>query len=84
MLPQGQVTSNFGMLTHGVNVAQAIKTGGVWWRQFPNASLVDSSFERVRLLDAWHGSPSGVVQADEHLAGSMPSHGTEVGSLVKR
>lgn len=55
----------------------------MWWRQYPNASLIDSSHLRVALLDAWHGSPAGVVQADEHLAGSMPSHGTELCGIAE-
>ena len=83
LFPNDTVTRNFGMLTHGVNVAQAIKTGGVWWRQLSNASLVASTYERVAVLDRWHGSPSGVVQADEHLAGKLPQHGTELCGIVE-
>jgi hypothetical protein len=83
--PTRAVTSNFGMLTHGVNVAQAIKTAGVWWRQQAvNASgLVDSTRQRLRVLDAYHGSPAGVVQADEHLAGPEPQRGTEMCGVVE-
>ena len=85
--PRSAVTENYGMLTHGVNVAQAIKTGGVWWRQQPaaeNASqLVDSTAQRLAVLDAFHGSPSGVVQADEHLAGPEPQRGTEMCGIVE-
>lgn len=81
--PNSTVTQNFGMLDHGVNVQQAIKTGGVWWRQLANASLVDSTHERLRVLDLYHGSPSGVVQADEHLAGKEPQHGTELCGIVE-
>ena len=81
--PNSTVTSNFGMLTHGVNVAQAIKTGGVWYRQQPNASLYASTLQRIAVLDLYHGSPSGVVQADEHLAGKEPQHGTEMCGIVE-
>jgi hypothetical protein len=83
--PRGAVTSNFGMLTHGVNVAQAIKTAGVWWRQQgANASaLVDSTHQRLAVLGAFHGSPAGVVQADEHLAGPEPQRGTEMCGIVE-
>lgn len=83
LFPNSTVTKDFGMLTHGVNVAQAIKTGGVWWRQLANTSLVASTYERVAVLDRWHGSPSGVVQADEHLAGKLPQHGTELCGIVE-
>jgi hypothetical protein len=34
-------------------------------------------------LDTYHGAPSGVVQADEHLAGFEPSHGTELCGVVE-
>ena len=81
--PNTTVTQNFGMLTHGVNVAQAIKTAGAWWRQQPNASLIESTYQRIRVLDLYHGSPSGVVQADEHLAGKEPQHGTELCGIVE-
>ena len=65
------------------SVAQAIKTGGVFWRQHANASLIESTYERIRVLDLFHGSPSGVVQADEHLAGKEPQHGTELCGIVE-
>jgi hypothetical protein len=81
--PNTTVTSNFGMLTHGVNVAQAIKSGGVWWRQARNASLIASTYQRIAVLDEFHGSPAGVVQADEHLAGAPPQHGTELCGIVE-
>lgn len=85
--PRAAVTQDFGMLTHGVNVAQAIKTGGVWWRQQPdsaNASaLLASTWARLAVLDAFHGSPAGVVQADEHLAGPQPQRGTELCGVVE-
>lgn len=81
--PNTTVRENFGMLTHGVNVAQAIKTAGVWWRQQPNETLIASTSGRLRVLDEYHGSPSGVVQADEHLAGKEPQHGTELCGIVE-
>ncbi len=37
----------------------------------------------VAKLDTYHGTASGVVQADEHLAGFMPSHGTELCGVVE-
>jgi hypothetical protein len=81
--PNTTVTSDFGMLTHGVNVQQAIKTGGVWYRQQANFSLYQSTLQRIATLDLYHGSPSGVVQADEHLAGKPPQHGTEMCGIVE-
>lgn len=83
--PTGEVTQGWGLLDHGVNVAQAIKSAGTWWRQAANqsAALVNSTHVRIRRLDQYHGSPSGVVQADEHLAGYMPSHGTETCGVME-
>lgn len=40
---------------------------------------VNSTYIRIDKLDKYHGVPSGLYQADEHLAGNQPMHGTEVG-----
>jgi hypothetical protein len=71
------------MLTHGVNIGQAIKSEAVWFRRSHDYSDADSTFIRMRKLDAYHGVPSGMFQADEHLAGLMPSHGTETCAVVE-
>ena len=71
------------MLTHGVNIGQAIKSEAVWFRRSHDYSDADSTFIRMRKLDAYHGVPSGMFQADEHLAGIMPSHGTETCAVVE-
>ncbi len=81
--PSEGVVDNFGMLTHGVNVAQAIKSAAVWWRLHPSPALLASTYDRIAKLDAYHGSPSGVVQADEHLAGKEPQRGTELCGIVE-
>lgn len=71
------------MLTHGVNIGQAIKSEAVWFRRSSDATDVDSTFIRRDKLDKFHGAPSGMFMADEHLAGSMPSHGTETCAVVE-
>ena len=71
------------MLTHGVNIGQAIKSEAVWYRRSQDLTDVDSTYIRVRKLDQFHGVPSGMFQADEHLAGALPSHGTETCAVVE-
>jgi hypothetical protein len=44
---------------------------------------VNSTYKRMQLLDTYHGVPSGVFQADEHLAGNVPSHGTETCTVAE-
>jgi hypothetical protein len=58
------------MLTHGVNIGQAIKSEAVWFRRSSDFTDVDSTYIRRDKLDRYHGVPSGMYQADEHLAGA--------------
>lgn len=71
------------MLTHGVNIAEAIKSEAVWYRRSADLTDVASTYIRMEKLDAYHGVPSGMFQADEHLAGKIPSHGTETCAVVE-
>ena len=71
------------MLTHGVNIGQAIKSEALWSRRSQDQTDIDSTYIRMRKLDTYHGVPSGMFQADEHLAGNLPSHGTETCAVVE-
>ena len=71
------------MYTHGVNIGQALKSEAVWFRRSGDDDDVASTFIRLAKLDAFHGVPSGMYQADEHLAGALPSHGTETCAVVE-
>ena len=71
------------MLTHGVNIGQAIKSEAVWFRRSHDLTDRDSTFIRMSKLDKYHGVASGMFQADEHLAGLLPSHGTETCAVVE-
>lgn len=42
-----------------------------------------SSYVRMQKLDKYHGQASGVFGCDEHLAGTMPSRGTELCTVVE-
>lgn len=71
------------MLTHGVNIGQALKSEAVWWRFSGDLDDVASTYIRIDKLDKYHGAPSGMFMADEHLAGAVPSHGTETCAIVE-
>jgi hypothetical protein len=85
-MPEGPACVNgsrCGPFTHGVNVAQAIKESAVWWRRSGDPTDILSAHVRMQRLDAFHGVPSGVFQADEQLAGRVPSHGTETCAVTE-
>eukprot|EP00927_Polykrikos_kofoidii_P048507 TRINITY_DN42781_c0_g1_i1.p1 TRINITY_DN42781_c0_g1~~TRINITY_DN42781_c0_g1_i1.p1 ORF type:complete len:723 (+),score=100.63 TRINITY_DN42781_c0_g1_i1:105-2171(+) len=72
------------MWTHGVNNAQAIKHGAVWGRQAADAASGPAQSRRAwEVLSKYHGQPSGIFSADEYLAGTMPSRGTELCVVVE-
>ena len=53
------------------------------YRQSGNESDLFSSYLRMTKLDVYHGQASGVFGCDEHLAGTMPSRGTELCTVVE-
>ncbi|KAJ7158775.1 hypothetical protein C8R46DRAFT_1110259 [Mycena filopes] len=68
---------------HGVNVAQAIKSEAVAYRYSHDSTDLDSTRTRISLIEQYHGRSSGVLGADEHLAGLMPSRGSELCTVVE-
>ncbi|KAJ8078227.1 hypothetical protein PM082_000433 [Marasmius tenuissimus] len=68
---------------HGVNVGQAIKSEAVAYRYTHDNADLDSTRQRVELINKYHGSASGVLVADEHLAGLHPSRGSELCTVVE-
>ena len=70
-------------LYHGVDAAEALKSGAVWWRYSHDAGLLASSESRVSRVEAAHGLPTGELCADEMFCGTMPSHGTEICVIVE-
>jgi len=69
--------------SHGVNSAQGLKSGSVIYRLSGSKTAAQSSFDRLSLLDFYHGAPTGVFLADETLSDSMPSHATELCAVVE-
>ena len=57
------------MLTHGVNIGQALKSEAVWWRRSHDDTDADSTRDRLAKLDKYHGVPSGMYQAGCKSAG---------------
>jgi hypothetical protein len=69
--------------SHGVNNGQALKTAAVQFRM--SGDVVEhTNFQRqMSALDRYHGLPNGMFSCDEHLAGTDPSHGTELCTVVE-
>lgn len=83
-LPHGPVpAADANLYNHGVNVAQALKSQAVVYRQSRDPVDADSARFGVEQVFKYHGLPHGVFGADEHLAGSMPSRGTELCTVVE-
>jgi DUF1680 family protein len=76
-------TLDVKMITHGVNNAQAIKTGAVWSRISGSSVDRQATQQMMATLDEFHGLPNGMFSCDEHLAGRNPSHGSELCSVVE-
>jgi hypothetical protein len=71
------------METHGVNNAEAIKTGAIWSRVSGSSSDRRAVLKMISELDRYHGLPNGMFSCDEHLAGRNPSQGSELCSVVE-
>lgn len=82
-LAEGNGLKDPDLATHGVNNAQAIKTGAVW--SMVSGAQTDRSATRKMLeeLDRYHGLPNGMFSCDEHLDGRDPSQGSELCSVVE-
>jgi DUF1680 family protein len=77
-----RINDQFGA-THGVNIAMGIKASGVWSRQSGDAGDRRAVFSLLEALDRFHGQATGIFSCDEHLAGSNPSQGTELCTVVE-
>jgi uncharacterized protein len=71
------------MATHGVNNAEAVKTGALWSRISGSGSDRQAVQKMIDELDQYHGLPNGMFSCDEHLAGRNPSQGSELCSVVE-
>jgi hypothetical protein len=78
-----KMSGKFGLDSHGVNTAMGLKTPIVWSRQSNAAADRDAIHRMLMLLDLFHGQATGMFTCDEHLAGRMPSQGTELCTVVE-
>ena len=82
-LAEGNGLKDPDLATHGVNNAQAIKTGPVWWLLSGNETDRSAARKMLEELDRYHGLPNGMFSCDEHLDGRDPSQGSELCSVVE-
>ena len=71
------------MLTHGVNLAQAMNVWGVMYRYSNDSAWLTrgrAGWEKVMRL---HGQPTGVFTGDEGISGTQPDRGTETCTVVE-
>ena len=82
-LRQGSLPPEIAMQTHGVNNAMALKSSALWWLVSGDESYRSGVNQQLAALDMYHGLPNGMFSADEHLAGTNPSQGTELCTVVE-
>ncbi|KAK7060778.1 hypothetical protein VNI00_000510 [Paramarasmius palmivorus] len=73
---------NTRLVWHGVNVAEALKAGAVAYRFTHNETELSATSAAWDRLFRYHGRPSGVFAADEHLAGLEAARGSELCLVV--
>lgn len=68
---------------HGVNNAMGIKASPVWSLVTGGKADREAVHHQLAQLDRYHGMPTGMFAADEHLAGRSPSQGVELCAVVE-
>jgi len=71
------------MLTHGVNLAHAIKypvTYGAFTNSKEHFSLAKKALDTLR---TFHGNATGLYSCDEHLMGTSPAQGLELCTIIE-
>lgn len=71
------------LASHGVNNGQAVKTGAVWSLLSGSDADRRTVLQTIVELDKYNGLPNGMFSCDEHLAGTNPSHGSELCTVVE-
>jgi hypothetical protein len=79
----GKMPPDRAMQTHGVNNAMALKSSAIWWLFSREADDRNGVSHQLATLDTYHGMPTGMFSADEHLAGRNPSQGVELCAVVE-
>src|SRR5438309_7126346 len=71
------------MISHGVNNAMGLKHSPLVYLLSRDAHDRRALAQQLALLDRYHGLPNGMFSCDEHLAGTDPSQGSELCSVVE-
>ncbi len=74
---------DYALTTHGVNNGQAIKAAPVWSVISGDPTDRGGMKQMLTALDTYHGLPNGMFSCDEHFAGTNPSQGTELCTVVE-
>lgn len=70
-------------MTHGVNIAMAIKYPVTYGKLTDNIDLYDLPLKGYGQLMKYHGTANGLWTSDEHLSGPDPSNGTELCTVAE-
>jgi DUF1680 family protein len=82
-LAKANVPQDLAMQTHGVNNAMGLKSSAIQWLLSHDVSDRAGVAQQLAALDQYHGMPTGMFSADEHLAGRNPSQGVELCTVVE-
>ncbi|KAF7977986.1 hypothetical protein HWV62_1823 [Athelia sp. TMB] len=81
--PTGDVGGDGTIENHGVNLGQALKSEAVGYRFTQSQADIASTTQRWQILYKYHGRPTGIFGADEHLAGLDANRGSELCMVVE-
>jgi len=73
----------WGMYTHVVNNAMAVKAAAVFYPQSGEPWGHDAAKLGIQNLMRFHGQPNGIWSGDEHLNGASPTSGTELCAVAE-
>lgn len=71
------------MLTHGVNIAMAIKYPVIFGSLFNDINTIKIAKNGLNEIMKYHGTAAGIFTGDEHLNGAEPTKGIELCSVVE-
>lgn len=78
-----QAVTDMSINWHGVNMAEGLKSFPATYRFTNNTSYISMGKTAWQEMFEYHGRPSGIFAADEHLAGLQAIRGTELCVVVE-
>jgi hypothetical protein len=73
----------FYHLTHGVNLAMALKYPALCGALFSDPKMTEKSKAGYLELMKYHGTAAGLFTGDEHLSGAVPTQGIELCTVAE-